>query len=496
MTLPGVHVVTLQVSFPTPCHPGRGLACLMTPNDPTDPEIRLAISRWPDDAPRGAVTAFCDEYNLSRKTFYKLRRICRDDGPAAVLEPKSRRPHTSPTRITDQTRQHVINVRAALEDSGADHGPISVFDKMDQMGMDPPSVASIGRIFRTHGISPDQPRKKPRSAYKRFVYPAPNCLWQIDGTERHLANGTTCVIFQLIDDHSRLALASHVDTGETAAGALTVVTRAIATHGIPQKFLSDNGVSFNSSRRGAVTQLMAYLAPLGVTMITGKPGKPTTQGKNERFHRTLFRWLDTRPDPDSIAGMQALVDEFDVWYNTQRRHQGLTRKDGDGRTCRLTPQQAWDATPVADPPEPMTPVEPVVVDRSAEQFDGPTWQDNLRQAMAPGAATVTRSGNGSPVNAVPVHRINDAGYTTRNVNARGYASFRGVRFLMGARYAGTVVLVAWDPGFIVFADRNGKPIVVHEHPPAGTAYVSNGVPRGRPRTTGNPRDNGEVSPMS
>ncbi|WP_436406764.1 DDE-type integrase/transposase/recombinase [Corynebacterium variabile] len=67
-------------------------------------------------------------------------------------------------------------------------------------------------------------------------------MWQIDGTERPLANGRTCVIFQLIDDHSRLALASHVDTGETAAGALAVVNKAIDTHGVPQKFLSDNGV--------------------------------------------------------------------------------------------------------------------------------------------------------------------------------------------------------------------------------------------------------------
>ncbi|MDN6704590.1 MAG: integrase core domain-containing protein [Corynebacterium glyciniphilum] len=157
-----------------------------------------------------------------------------------------------------------------------------------------------------------------------------------------MANGHSCVIFQLIDDHSRLALASHVDTAETAAGALAVVTKAITTHVIPQKFLSDNGASFNSSRRGWTTQLMAYLAPMGVVMITGKPGKPTTQGNNERFHKTLFTWLDKRPAPNSIAGMQVLVDEFDLWYNSERRHQGLARRDTDGRRYRLTPQQAWD----------------------------------------------------------------------------------------------------------------------------------------------------------
>jgi transposase InsO family protein len=472
----------------------------MASNDPIDPRIRLVISRWPDNAPRGAVTAFCNEYNLSRKTFYKLRRIAVTEGPAAVLEPKSRRPRTSPTRITDEVKQHVVNVRDALEESGADHGPISVFDKMTDMGMNPPSVASIGRIFRDTGAAVEQPRKKPRSAFKRFVYPAPNCLWQIDGTERHLANGTTCTIFQLIDDHSRLALASHVDTGETAAAALTVVTKAVAAHGIPQKFLSDNGVSFNSSRRGWTTRLMAYLAALGVTMITGKPGKPTTQGKNERFHQTLFTWLDTRPDPDSIAGMQALVDEFDVWYNTQRRHQGLTRRDSDGRTYRLTPAQAWEATPVADPPDPPAPHRPVSGQQAGQQapqwYEPPTYQDHLQQSLRVGDTMAGEQGGATAVVRTPARRIEDSGYTTRHATARGYVSFRGTKFLMGSRYRGKEVRVAWDPDFIVFADMDGVVILVHEHPPAGTDYVGNGVPKGRPRKTEKPRDSGEVSPKS
>lgn len=74
----------------------------MKSNQPIDPRIRLAISQWPDDAPRGAVTTFREEHQISRKTFYKLRSIVRDEGQAAVLEPRSRRPKTSPTKISDQ----------------------------------------------------------------------------------------------------------------------------------------------------------------------------------------------------------------------------------------------------------------------------------------------------------------------------------------------------------------------------------------------------------
>lgn len=113
--------------------------------------------------------------------------------------------------------------------------------------------------------------------------------------------GRKCVIFQLEDDHSRLAVASHVATGETTEGALAVVRKGIAKHGVPQRLLTDNGSAFNTSRRGWEAQLTAYVTSLGVQAITGKPGKPTTQGKNERFHQTLFRWLDKQPLAETIA---------------------------------------------------------------------------------------------------------------------------------------------------------------------------------------------------
>ncbi len=75
-------------------------------------------------------------------------------------------------------------------------------------------------------------------------------------------------------------------------------------------------------------------------MITAKPYKPTTQGKNERFHQTLFRYMDKQPMANSLAELQAQVDRFDLIYNTQPPHQGLPG--------RITPQQAWDATEIAE----------------------------------------------------------------------------------------------------------------------------------------------------
>lgn len=253
----------------------------MAANEPIDPRIRLAIAQWPDDAPRGAVSTFCAEHDISRKTFYDLRKRAKSDGPAAVLEPRTRRPRSSPSKVTDEVKAQAVQVRAALEASGLDHGPISVHDKMRAMGLGSvPSTASLARIFREAGVARNEPRKKPRSAWRRFVYPAPNACWQLDATEYVLTGGRTCVIFQLIDDHSRYAVASHVASGETSEAAITVFDKAVAVHGVPQRLLSDNGIALNPSRRGYLGQLVEHVSRLGTDPITGKPYKPTTQGKN------------------------------------------------------------------------------------------------------------------------------------------------------------------------------------------------------------------------
>jgi putative transposase len=214
--------------------------------------------------------------------------------------------------------------------------------KLSRQGFRPPSRATVARIFARAGVVVPEPRKKPRSAYKRFVYPQPNACWQIDSTEWQLAGGRKVAIFQLIDDHSRLALASLVATGETSEAAIAVVTLAIERHGAPQKFLSDNGSALNPTRRGRTGALVEFLKARGTEPITGKPYKPTTQGKNERFHQTLHRYLHRQPPAPSIATLQLQVDAFDLYYNNEREHQGLPPG--------MTPREAWDATPKTPPP--------------------------------------------------------------------------------------------------------------------------------------------------
>ena len=427
----------------------------MAAPEPIDPRVRLAISQWPDDAPRGAVSTFCAEHAISRKSFYKLRKRARLDEPAAVLEPRSRRPRSSPSRLTDEIKAQAIGVRAALEASGLDHGPISVHDKMRAMGLDlVPSTASLARIFRQAGVARAEPKKKPRSAWRRFVYPAPNACWQLDATEYVLTGGRKCVIFQLIDDHSRYAVASHVAWGETAKDAVAVFDKAVAAHGVPQRLLSDNGLALNPSRRGVVGQLVAHVSRLGVEAITGKPYKPTTQGKNERFHQTLFRYLDKQPLADSLAELQAQVDAFDEIYNTARPHQGLPG--------RITPATAWEATPKAEAPRPKP--------------DRPTYQ-----RLPP--SRYRRPRPQPPANLPADTRI-------RTVASSGTIGLDNVRYKVDPGHAFEQVLVIADGTKIVVTDLHGEILAEHTRPAPGIHYVGSGRPPGtRPK-------NPETSPKS
>ncbi len=111
MTQLGCLVVTLLARV------GRCAAA----NEPIDPRVRLAISQWPDDAPRGAVSTFCAEHGISRKTFYAIRARARTDGPAAVLEPRVAAPEDEPAEFTDEVKDQAR--RGAGRAGGLRAGP-------------------------------------------------------------------------------------------------------------------------------------------------------------------------------------------------------------------------------------------------------------------------------------------------------------------------------------------------------------------------------------
>ena len=327
--------------------------------------VSVSRSQWPDDAPRGAVT------DVLRRASDLPQDVLRDpaSGPhrragrgawSPVAGGRGRARPRSPTR----SRHQALQVRAALESSGLDHGPISVHDKMRAMGLDPvPSVASLARIFREAGVARLEPKKKPRSAWRRFVYPAPNACWQLDATEYVLTGGRKCVIFQLIDDHSRYAVASHVAWGETSEAAIAVFDKAVAAHGVPQRLLSDNGIALNPSRRGYLGQLVDHVIAPG----RRADHRQAVQADHPGQERTL------PPDPVPLPRQAAT-----------RRHPGRTA--GPGRRVRphlqhrtpppratrprSHPSTAWEATAKAEAPRPK-PEQPLLVQPVDRALDAP-----------------------------------------------------------------------------------------------------------------------------
>jgi len=305
-----------------------------------------------------------------------------------------------------------------------------------------PSTASLARIFRETGVARSEPRKKPRSAWRWCVYPAPNACWQLDATEYVLTGGRKCVIFQLIDDHSRYAVASPAAAGETAEDAIAVFDKAVAAHGVPGRLLTDNGLALNPSGRGLAGRLVAHVAALGTEAITGKPYKPTTQGKNERFHQTLFRYLDKQPLAATLTQLQAQIDAFDHIYNTQRPHQGLPG--------RITPLAAWEATPKADPPRPKP--------------NRPVYRPPV-PAVAP---------RPTPPAGLP------AGTRVRTVNTTGTIGVDSVIYKIGVDHAFGQVLVVGDgsqPGDkITITDLHNEILAEHTRPPPGIRHIGNDHP--------------------
>jgi putative transposase len=298
-------------------------------------DVRLAIASVLQAQSAGlkvSVKVFCAEQGISRKTFYKVRRRYLEGGLEGLV-PRSRRPHRSPTATPTEVVALVIQRRRQLVGEGLDEGARSVRWWLEQEGWECPSERTIHRILVAHGLVEPQPRKRPRSSYKRFASPWANGCWQMDGHDRRLADGTVVVVLRVQDDCSRQIMASRAAGSENSTDAWRCVQAAIKRHGAPAMFLTDNGTAFSQRRvKGTMSEFEARLRGEGILPITSSIGHPQTCGKKEREWQTLDKWLTARPPARTLQGLQVQLDTYDLIFNRQRRHQAL-----DG----LTPAQRY-----------------------------------------------------------------------------------------------------------------------------------------------------------
>jgi transposase InsO family protein len=283
------------------------------------------------------------QHGISRSWIYQLLARFRQGGYQA-LEPRSRRPHSCAHQVDAETQTTILRLRQSLLDSGHDAGAQTIAHHLIPLVPKVPAVATIWRLLSRHGLVTPQPHKRPKSSFIRFQADLPNQLWQADLTLWHLADGTEVEILNLLDDHSRLVLASDTLARFKAADVLRSFLAAGEAHGLPESLLTDNGAVFTAnSRRGKVV-LESALERLGVQAKHSTPYHPQTCGKVERFHQTLKRFLAKQTPAASIAVLQAQLDTFRNYYNQQRPHRAL-----DGRT----PLVAFHARLKAGPTSPI-----------------------------------------------------------------------------------------------------------------------------------------------
>ena len=242
------------------------------------------------------VAEFCRRRQISRVTFYKWRARFATQGLAGLQE-LSRRPGSCPGATSAEVVQAVLACRIELLDAGLDQGPQSIVWTLRRRGVcGVPSRATVARILNRHGLVDPQPRKRPKSATKRFVFDRPNECWQSDWTEWSLRDGDPVAIAGTLDDHSRYLTGLQAAPGcATAALVWSVILAGITECGIPAMSLTDNGFVYTGRWRGFESAFEANLRTLGTRTINSAPFHPQTCGKIERFWQTLKKWLRARP---------------------------------------------------------------------------------------------------------------------------------------------------------------------------------------------------------
>lgn len=280
------------------------------------------------------------DYGVSRQWVNVLVGRYRREGEAAFTA-RSRRPHSSPQQTPREVEEAIVALRKELDRAGHESGAATIAFHLTQRRGQSPAVSTIWRILTERGFVTAQPHKRPKSSYCRFEAAQPNERWQGDITHWALAEGTEVEILNQIDDHSRLLVGSDAAPVVNGPTLLALVSKAVARHGFPATYLTDNGAVFNGAPRGGgMTSFERFLAEHGVRLRHSTAYHPQTCGKVERVHQSIKKWLARQPRAATISDLQDQLDAFTDYYNTVRPHRALHRR---------TPATAYTARPKATP---------------------------------------------------------------------------------------------------------------------------------------------------
>lgn len=263
-------------------------------------------------------SALCREFGISRRTGYKWLTRSQAGLP---LTDQSRRPATSPGKTPADVEQLILAVRTENPGWGA-KTIRHVLERQGCAGL--PCVKTVHNILNRNGCISESESLK-RKPFKRFEMDVCNAMWQTDFKgEFRMADGNYCYPLTILDDHSRFSI-QIAPRLSTANVVIPVFLEVFREYGMPDAILSDNGAQFAGFKRG-YTQFERFLMDLDILPIHGRIKHPQTQGKIERFHRTMKNELLNH---QVISNIDHAQEQFQGWrdkYNQVRPHEALGMK--------------------------------------------------------------------------------------------------------------------------------------------------------------------------
>lgn len=266
------------------------------------------------------------DFGVSRPTVDKWLERYSIDGESG-LRNKSRRPHRMPKQLSTELELRILELRDEVPQWGA--RKIQALLSRELTAGQVPAVSTVGKVLkRNNRISQRaSDRSKP---WQRFEYEHPNDLWQMDFKGDFVMNdGERCYPLTVIDDHSRFNIGLIACADQKLKTVQNQTVALFEEYGLPWMMLTDNGPPWGAAGvvpeygDRAYTAYEIWLMMHGVKLIHGRPYHPQTQGKDERFHRTMDEEILNHTSIDSMQSCQAIFGAFRSRYNNQRPHEGI-----------------------------------------------------------------------------------------------------------------------------------------------------------------------------
>jgi len=290
------------------------------------------------------VRELCRRFGISPTTGYKWLERYRSEGLAGLSE-RSRRPRSSPQRTASAVEAKVLQVR---DESNNVWGGRKIKWALENDGeLDVPAASTITAILRRHDRLTEAGSAQHPGPWQRFEREGPNELWQMDFKGHFAIHSGRCHPLTALDDHSRYNLVLSACGNEQGRTVRQELEIAFRRYGLPLAMLMDGGPPWSDPGGEPYTGFSVWLLRLGIRVLHGRPRHPQTQGKEERFHRTLKAEVINGRSFGDLDDCQRAFDQWRPRYNHERPHEALDMATPAER-YRPSPRCFPDVLPVID----------------------------------------------------------------------------------------------------------------------------------------------------